>query len=298
MPTHKRVWASATLLVAICTIFGYAVAYAHESGYATFFRMPEGLIHIRLETVLIAIVGLFFFILLFVLLTNGVYLALPTKVTALQRALIRISFVAIFAVVLLVLYRSHWQYWVWGVLALAGLCFLEFGFPLLCHKKGTYEKTLQAQEEYDRNVVSLFDFFRSYLGRGPFLVLNILVLMTALSYFVGHASAMHQEEFFVLRVPREVVVLRIYGDRLICASFDRKARVLGESFVVIGLEGDTLIEMRRQKIGPLVPYDLSVQSERDADAREPSAGGLPIQPMDGQEQGESNSSSGASSLKD
>jgi len=298
MPTHKRVWASATLLVAICTIFGYAVAYAHESGYATFFRMPEGLIHIRLETVLIVMAGLFFFILLLVLLANGVCMAWPTKVTALQRALIRISFVAIFAAVLLVLYRSHWQYWGWGVLALAFLCFFEFGLPFLHYKKGTYEERLQAQEEYDRNIVSLFDILRSYLGRGPYLVLNVLIFITALSYFVGHASAMHQEEFLVLRVPRELVVLRASPDRLICASFDRKARVLGESFIVIGLEGDTLIEMHRQKIGPLVPCDLSVQSERDADAREPIAGELPIQPMDGQEQGESNSSSGASSLKD
>ena len=68
---------------------------------------------------------------------------------------------------------------------------------------------------------------------------------------VGTEHATKRVSFLVASTKPETVVLRIYGDRMICASFNRITRQVEPNFVLLKVAEDPRLRLRLEPVGPL-----------------------------------------------
>ena len=73
--------------------------------------------------------------------------------------------------------------------------------------------------------------------------------MTA--HTAGKAQAHQQEEFLVIDHSPEVVVLRIYGEYLITAPFDRSTKEIEKKLYIFKLSDNSPTLLTLEKAGPL-----------------------------------------------
>jgi hypothetical protein len=128
------------------------------------------------------------------------------------------------------------------------LMFLEFVGPLRTQKEiPGYTEKLAAQQERDAMLIKSI----------PTFVLNMLLVVAILvlcSGFEGRKAALTKEVFMVPSINTHSVVLKVYGDKLICAPFDRESGRVEKSFFFIELGRDSNLMLVPQKVGPLTGH--------------------------------------------
>ena len=131
------------------------------------------------------------------------------------------------------------------------MLFLQFVFPLIVQRGKTYVEKLEAQEDTERQVVDSYAIMQRKFGNESLLIILLFLggMTTALS--AGTAEAIRQEEFLVTNTKPELVVLRIYGDNLICVPFNRATGEIEQSFSVMKNTGETGLVLHLEKLGQL-----------------------------------------------
>ena len=94
------------------------------------------------------------------------------------------------------------------------------------------------------------------LGRRGYTTAVIAVGFVILSYFIGVSRASQQVEFLVCGDKPPLAVLRVYGDSIICASFNPTNRVVEPRFVFLEKKGSIERSFELKKIGPLQPRSV------------------------------------------
>jgi hypothetical protein len=255
-PTSR--WITEGLIITASPIVGYMLSFVYEMGFAGVFKIPPQLITISLTTFFVATGSLFMIaLLLFQLSSLGfvVFSDLSTSDSPVYRRFVRLSPGFLFSVVLLLLTAgTHSSAWIGVVGVWAIFIFLEFVFPCITQRdKVTYLEKLKAQDRLDRRRGDLLDYIAQRIGR-PFITIMIFLgLITYLYYFAGYTTALKQSEFLVTDTSPERVVLRIYGDKMICAPFDRITRTVEKNFVILKMSEDPNVALHLEKIGPLSP---------------------------------------------
>lgn len=69
----------------------------------------------------------------------------------------------------------------------------------------------------------------------------------------GRRNAMTQTVFLIPSTYPQSVVLRVYGDTLVCAPFDQQNRTVESSFFFIRLGDASEVRLTPRKVGPLRP---------------------------------------------
>jgi len=129
------------------------------------------------------------------------------------------------------------------------MLFIEFGVPLMTQRgKASYAEKLSAEDarddQIDRPLVRLI----APIGvRGCRLLMCILFLF-AISYFSGQSRAYRQEDFPTVVTSPDMVILRMYRDKLIAARLNRQSKTVESDFRIFSAEGVTL---RIERVGPL-----------------------------------------------
>lgn len=129
---------------------------------------------------------------------------------------------------------------------------LYFGIPLLqLRSKRPLEERLK---EWNKDEDKL-DLMVLIVNRfGPFgpqlIVLSIGIL--GLSYLIGNGEAFRQTSFLTIKSRPDVVVLRTYGDRLICAPFDKNNKEVKRELLILNISMFNEINFLMEEIGPLV----------------------------------------------
>lgn len=241
------------IILALSSAGAYLFAFYYEKGYASVFKIPTSLISINLTSVLI-FGAIFIGVILAVLPYANFLLSITVGRThpAIQRAIIPVILVFIFLAIQIYLFGfSNWQNWIVVLVIFVILLFLQFVFPLLTQRGKTYAEKLEAQENTDRQVVDTYALIQRRFGNESLLIILFFLggMFTSLS--AGMAEAIRQEEFLVTNTTPELVVLRIYGDNLICVPFDRKTGEIEQSFSVIKNTGETGLVLRLEKLGQL-----------------------------------------------
>ncbi|HEX8144645.1 MAG TPA: hypothetical protein VF553_18905 [Pyrinomonadaceae bacterium] len=95
-------------------------------------------------------------------------------------------------------------------------------------------------------------------GASP-LISGILVLSWGLTFVVGQAEAINQRNFLVINTSPEMAVLRIYGDNMSCAPFNRETKEVQKSFVIIKAADNPKHSFNLEDIGPLKPVEITTQ---------------------------------------
>jgi hypothetical protein len=87
------------------------------------------------------------------------------------------------------------------------------------------------------------------------LAILLLLAILPLAFLVGRGEAMSQQDFLVTftnpSMPPDTVVLRIYGDKMVCASFDFEKREVTKTFFVLKLDDEPRPKIYLAKVGPL-----------------------------------------------
>jgi hypothetical protein len=86
-----------------------------------------------------------------------------------------------------------------------------------------------------------------------YILVALLILFPSASWLEGLDRAQGLTSFLVTPRSPEMVVLRTYGDEMICAPFDRDTREVYQSFVVLKVGDDPNLMLHYEEVGPLRP---------------------------------------------
>jgi len=132
--------------------------------------------------------------------------------------------------------------------------FLLFLGPLWTRRNvtGGYIKKLVAQDKADRQTPYPLTFITKHLRSTTIGILLFVLLLFSLPYFSGEDTATKQEYFLVPSTNANSVVLRIYGDELICTELDKQSNKPNGKFFILKLADEPRPTLSLQKVGPLV----------------------------------------------
>ena len=267
-------WVKSGLGIGAISIGGYFLGFAYEKGYASYFGIPSSLIKLNLINIflsIIALLGLLWSILWIINLGSVIF---SDRSNAIYRAIVRSApFVLVsFCLLLLYINTPTWQSVKWSALAPLLYPFLEFVWPLIEQRgKGTYCQKLEAQEIANRNR-KIPKFIWSPIAqkvnalnvRRLFNIAIIFFILCILSYAIGDSEAERQKKFWIVREPQQLVVLRIYGDRFVCAPFDFKAGTVESTLYILDTPKQGGLWLEWQQVGPLKPVDIKVTNSNQA----------------------------------
>ncbi len=107
---------------------------------------------------------------------------------------------------------------------------------------------------YERNVKENAKTFENYFGQNVVMTIILVLMFIALlflSFSTGQIKAKSQDKFLIVHSVPETVVLRIYGDNLICAPFERERNQVTRSFVIRKMGDNPDIILNVEMVGPL-----------------------------------------------
>lgn len=234
-------------------MLGYVGAFAYEAGFARFFGAPLELINLDLKTFFIvssALVGALFA--LFLLINLFVSLLPRGDVRdPVYRAFLRVFLSFLFLIVFFYLSGDKKEWWVF-LLIFGVYTMFEFIWPLITQRgKGTYREKLIGQEQIEDGTRSIFDIIKQLIGKTGYLIFLGICIGLCITYFTGRYVASKQEEYFVLNTSPERVIIRIYGDKLITASFNRETKEVQKNIIILKVGEDPRLVLRLEKVGPL-----------------------------------------------
>jgi hypothetical protein len=209
-----RLWIP--LLIAVAPALGYGLAYIHERGYCALYHIPADLIHLDLTTVLVAVAASVGGVTL-LLWVGFLILTIPRDVSATKRNIYLSSILFLFLFFFGIFYLTVEEFKQLSI-AFAFFLFFIFVIPWLIRKfppKGQRRETLM-----DRWINN------KYLQYGWVSILVIAFIFLS-GYLAGRADAWNKEIFLVPSSNPELVVLKIYGDNIVCGKLVQEADEFG-----------------------------------------------------------------------
>lgn len=248
------------IIIAAASACAYLLAFNYEKGYAQHFSIPIQLINVSLVNLLIFVAVVIGFLTLSV-----VYLNLFLGMLGHPR--LRYFFIVIvFVGATAYLYGlSDWRHWLPYVVVLLVIFMmnglLDYGLPLLAHRKaGDYKARYEAQAAIDQAHPSFVVRLRRWVGFDVFFLFAALIMSSLLSSTAGDAEALQQKEFYVTDTTPEMVVLRIYGDTMVAAPFDRATKEVRKSFRLLKISEGVGPTLTLEEVGPLKPVPAPTPS--------------------------------------
>jgi hypothetical protein len=266
--TVRNSWQTVAVLFGFIAPIGYGAAYLREWGFCSVFGIPTELIQLNITTVLIAItsgVGALF--LLFWLADIFYTLSQQRKLKNFGPIKLRLSFDLLSLILFgcfVALFPPIIDAWPLLVLFLVILIFTQFVAPLITQRQiPSYKGKLEAQDRVVRETPVLLDYFIKRAGITIVSLGILLVLFLGAMFFVGYNMAQRQTDFLVPSTHQDSVVLRIYGDNLICAPFDIKTKEVEKTFFIIKLDDEPRPQLCLVRLGPLTSPKIWISKTQD-----------------------------------
>ncbi len=245
-------WLSEGIIIGLGSLFGYLIAYRYHLGFVNYFGIPSDFVVLSITDVIFAVLAIIMLVLFMLFIGNFLYFLVPKGNNVLSIKFLRVSIIGIFTLFYSYLYGTHWQEWIWLLGFFVMVLFLEYAFPLLTQRvKKSYREKLKAQEEIDAQVGDIYTHISSRIGLTRYVILSILLLLVFLSYPKGRYDASKKDEYLVTATSPEMAVLRIYGDSIICAPFDRATKKIYKRFHIIKMNEESMPVLVSEKVGPL-----------------------------------------------
>jgi len=228
----RNLWVSQGIVVAAVPLIGYAMAFLYEVGFCGEFGIPLEFISVNLTTVFIAV-----------------------------GTLLLVVAISLFYVVLVMNLAVAIIFWgLWYELIMVAFLFAFFVFwifvsPWITQKEGAYIKRVEAQRKVDSQAKTIIDYVIRYIGWGNSFVIFLVLFFVALSYIAGISHAKKQTEFLIPSTYPNSVVLRVYGDNMICAPFNAENKEVQRDFFIIKMGDDSRLILKPEGIGPLTPSE-------------------------------------------
>jgi len=242
------------LFIASTPLLGYALAFAYEAGFCRTFNIPISYIELSL-TRIFAVAGTLIVIFSpFLLLMQGLSVIKVSRKNAIGRGFARLSYPGLVFLIYFYLFPLAWRQWIWLVGIFLFFVFLTLGLPLFTQpEKHTYKEKLEAEENEEIKANLFLHQVRKKLGSDMAMIVPVLLMTILASNLAGRAQAEKQREFLVINSKPELVVLRNYGNELICATFDRSKKVVFSNFHFLerkSINYTNGISLKLENVGP------------------------------------------------
>jgi len=251
----RNLWVSQGIVVAAVPLIGYAMAFLYEVGFCGEFGIPLEFISVNLTTVFIA-VGTLLLVVAIIFYVISLLMMIPEP----KHPVIRWQ-LSLFYVVLVMNLAVAIIFWgLWYELIMVAFLFAFFVFwifvsPWITQKEGAYIKRVEAQRKVDSQAKTIIDYVIRYIGWGNSFVIFLVLFFVALSYIAGISHAKKQTEFLIPSTYPNSVVLRVYGDNMICAPFNAENKEVQRDFFIIKMGDDSRLILKPEGIGPLTPSE-------------------------------------------
>lgn len=245
---------SETVVLGALTVIGYAAAFAYEAGVAQAYGIPKELIDVRISTIFLAIGGLVVIVAMPVVQTLQLvrtYLPRDRRMLRYLKSLIILSLaVVIFFAAVGQAFRTIR---IGLAVTLALMLLMKVGVPMIRfrHTKAFKEKLrLAAELEYAPASNSRTLLIGSVRVRAVLFDLFVAAALLPLTYAYGVGEAANRKVYWVVHGNPETVVLRIYGDSAVVATFDRKSKSIQPVHKIVPIaQGD--VTFTAEAVGPL-----------------------------------------------
>jgi len=255
---RKKSWITEALVIAAAPLMGYSFAFAFELGYAEYFEIPPELISINLFQIIIFILGTYSICLVLFFFIEMLSFLIPSKYQILRSKLLDIVPLIMFLVGYFL--AGGWLRALPFIFLLVIISFSSFILPLISQRnvKG-YNAKLEAAEAKDWGMlennktfsISLINLF----GYKNIIMITNIFLALSLVKMSGEVYASRRVMFPILKGNSEKVILSIYGDNLVCSSFDRQKKEVASTFSVYKLASNDAQNMSQEIIGPIKIVD-------------------------------------------
>ncbi len=262
---------TAGLVSSFAAVMAYVLAFLFEFGYTTHFKILPELITVSLTGVFISLLTLALG------LTPVVQIVQPLIRFWVEqdkrRLLVRIYSVLGFILCLSIIVTSV-AYAFEGVLmpslqvwlslpiifieASVALCLYLIAVLVLLLRKDKKRLKRKTNWSPGETIDDWMFWVSASKGLATVLILSILLMVSAFDIGKFYA-ANFSKEFLVVSRPREAVVLRVYGDNMILAPFDRSSKQTETEFFVLRLADTVDHPMRLENVGPLKPKPLETK---------------------------------------
>lgn len=247
-------WITEGIIIALFPFLGYLFTFSYESGFASFFRFPREVINIGLPQIVITISILYTTSILVFFSIEWVSLVFfknrpilyQTIVQALPMFGLLISYIVVYG------FKQYFMI----IILLVLMPLSEFIAPLITQRdKKDYESKLLAYDQNEWRVrrergafsVRLLEIF----GRKNIMFVINLFLCFILTQSLGEIVASRQIRFFIIPGNPEKVVLRIYGNNLIWAEFNRERKIITSGVSYYNLTDPQVKNLKLEILGPL-----------------------------------------------
>lgn len=255
-PKNIDLFNSAILISAITGDI-YLSAFEYEQGYGSFFHVPDYLIEVSLTNILsIAASALLLFLLIFN--TSGLFIPVVNKIKSIENQHLRSSlgatigafFVAFF--ILIVFPFSHTLlYAIIGVLVGSNISAWILSTLLSLRSKAPITAGAQIIHESNQKYSAWYYFFDK-IERKYILPLIMFILLPFFMWLFGQGTAMKQKNFECITGHKNILVIRKYGDLLICNSPDSVHKTPGKEITIIKISDKNAISLTQITTGPFV----------------------------------------------
>lgn len=246
-------WVAEKFGVLIAPAIAYYLVFTYESAYCRSFGIPPAFIHPDLTTVLIytsVVLGLGFTLALLVDAWID-SLRIPEAAQPFQHAG-RLYAPFFFLLLLAVtLYGTHWRKWVfWAGLITSGTI-ADFVTAFFVDKQKPFLARLGGPASFLTGPGTVWDIARKRLDLEMFVFFIAIYFARVISAALGEAEALNQKTFLVASGYPDSVLVRVYGDKLICAFIDLERKRPLKNFYIAN-SGDAGLHFEARDIGPLV----------------------------------------------
>lgn len=246
-------WLAEKFGLFITPAIAYYLVFTYESAYCRLFGIPAGFIHPDLTTILIytsVVVGAGF--LLVMLIDAWIDLLRAPPAIHPAQHLIRL-YLPFFLLLLLLfsVYGSHWRKWLWLALPLAVGTAGDFFIALLGDKQKPYLTRLQGPAALMSGPGTVWDIARKRLDLELVTFLIAMYFARLISSSLGEAEALNQRVFLVPSAHPDSVLVRAYGDKILCAEVDPKTKKLMKQLFILTAGSDEALHFDTKEIGPL-----------------------------------------------
>lgn len=256
MELKKRDYLSDAILIAIMPVIAYLIVYAYEFGYAQSFNIPVELIIINKTTFFIVASSLWVILFPVISLINIVIMIFKDDSSIIYRIFTRVAPIYIFIFPLILIYGKILDF----IVLISTIFFIViltsgyFILPLLTQRKvtGGYKQKLLAQEKLDIETTQNRGFYlHKYINKLGINIIMYTFMIIILSYSAGYAEVFTKEEYYIIQ-NSDNVILRMYGDNLVTAKFNRIDNEVYSNFTIRKLEEPDMV-ITTENLGVLKP---------------------------------------------
>ena len=263
---NRLTWLSDAALIAFGSAFSYFLAFVYERAYCKYFNVPDSLIRPDLTTILAFAAALYTFSFSVFWLVNVLYVFFhpgdKKRVSAISRFIRTRGILLLLAIIIAAAYQWDKYGWLTIIIILSTLFILDILPAIITKKKHkTFNTAFHASMDGTDRINTIWVPIKRKFGEQIFIIYLFCWCAVSVAGALGQSAAEKQTRFLVPDLKPDSIVVKMYGNNVICISIDRTNKKTGKELTILNLQEPSTIRLHWEKLGPFKESkDLDVQS--------------------------------------